>query len=228
MTINQPTATPKSNAQMPWLRYAPVATNMAQFIGTLGRRPETVRAETIRPQMLTDRMNYTPTDSAHTINQIRQRFAGQDRALQSGSLGSSALANQYMMQSNRDRQAAEAEAMRVGEHENMNRRNQALVFNSQIAAQNAQADMQAQQINIQSRQRAEDINAANRAAADNQRSALLASAATDLGNIGREKFHVNTAKALGLGYEPDLMGNISFRRRAKGGKLHLPKIKSRK
>jgi len=152
--------------------------------------------------MLYDKMNYNPTDSSYALNNIRQRFAGQDKALQSGALGSSALSNLYMMQSNRDRQAAEYEALRQGENENMNRRNQALAFNADINSRNAQADMQAQMFNNQARERANDINAQNKAALENQRSAFLSGIGTNLGQIGRERRWEEVAMNLGMGYGP--------------------------
>jgi hypothetical protein len=181
-------------SQVPWLRYAPAFTNMAQYLGTLGQKPATVRPQTISPKILTDRMNYTPTDSNYALNNIKQRFAGQNRALQSGSLGSSALSNLYMLQSNRDRQAAEAEALRIGEQENMQRKNQSIQFNANINAHNVQNDMQAQQYNAQAIERAKMINTQEQDALRSKRSALLSQIGSDLGNVGREQYFNNTSK----------------------------------
>ena len=209
--------------KMPLMRYAPVAMNTAQYLGTLGQKPETVKPETVQAQRLTDRMDYRPTDTNYVVNQLRQRFAGQDRALQSGSLGSGALANLYQMQANRDRGAAEAEAWRTGERENMARKAQATQFNAGIASQNAQMDMQAQQFNAQARSVANLANEQNKAALTNERSALLSGIGTQLGQVGNEKYSGNIATKLGLGYDQYL----NYSRKSKGGKLYLPKVKKK-
>ena len=159
---------------------------MAQYASLIGRRPETVQAQTINPTSINARMDYRPMDSDYMLNQMQQQAATSNRMLQNNAGGNAALANQMLMAQNIGNQSAQAQAlMQVGDI-NQQRRNQALQFNTGIQAQNAANDMGAQQFNAQARMQANEANAMNRAALENTRSALMSSIGTQLGNIGTE------------------------------------------
>ena len=208
------------------LRYAPVATNFAQYLSTLNRRPETVNARTVSPKLSGERMDYTPMDSMHMVNQMQAQGAATNRMLQSNSLGNASLANQLLMTQNLQNQQGVANAMMQMDQMNQDRRNQATDFNNRVAMENSRLDLAAQQYNQQSRDRADEVNAANRAALENQRSALLSGIGTQLGQIGTENYWGDVAKNLGLYYNrkgdyenPDKPVQKEEKVKAKGGKI---------
>ena len=150
-------------------------------------KPEVEKPQTIRPGLISGRMDYKPMDSMYLANQMQQQGAGVARQLQSNSLGNSSLANQLLLAQNRGNQDAVANAMMQVNELNQQRRNQALQFNTGIQAQNIANDMAAQQFNAQSIARTNEMNAANRAARKNAIRQGASVIGTQLGDIGREE-----------------------------------------
>jgi hypothetical protein len=182
-------------------RYAPVAANMAMGISDMFEKPEVVKYGRVNPERITARMDYQPVDTEWMNNKMNATYAGTRDQMINNAGGNRAIAMAGLSGINQQQQNAVGEAYMKAQDINYGRKNQATQFNAGIEAQNVATQNAAQQANLQLQMQEMDANARNRAAKRNAARQAILNAASNVGDIGRENYFGKlTTKA--TGYNP--------------------------
>ena len=190
-------------------RYAPVAANMAMGISDMFEKPEVVKYGRINPERVTARMDYQPIDTEWMNNKMNATYAGTRDQMINNAGGNRAMAMAGLSGINQQQQNAVGEAYMKAQDINYGRKNQATQFNAGIEAQNIAAQNAAQQANLQLQMQEMDANARNRAAKRNAARSAILNAATNIGQIGKENFDAKTGQQM-FGYGQDPNGIITY------------------
>lgn len=168
--------------------YAPALFGVGQLISDYASTPETLNLPTISVERVNQRMNYRPIDREYIANNIRGQAGSARRALLNTAGGNRATATASLLASDANAQRAIGDAYRAAEQINQDRRNQALQFNRQTDALNAQNNLQAQLSNLNSSAAIQDYNARSRAARRNAIREGLQSLSQNISSISRNRF----------------------------------------
>ena len=183
-------------------RYAPVAANIAMGIGDMFESPEVVKYGRVNPERITARMDYQPIDTEWMTNKMNATYASNRDQMINNAGGNRAIAMAGLSGINQQQQNAVGEAYLKAQDINYNRKNQATQFNAGIEAQNVAAQNAAQQANLQLQMQEIDANARNRAAKRNAARQAILNAASNIGDIGRENYFGRTAEKT-FGYDKE-------------------------
>lgn len=190
-------------------RYAPVAANIAMGISDMFEQPEQVKFGRVSPERITARMDYQPIDTEWMANKMNSQAAGMRDSILNTSGGNRAIAMAGLSGINRQSQESLGEQYIKANDINYNRRNQAIQFNAGIEAQNIAAQNAAQQANLQLQMQEMDANARNRAAKRNAARQAILNAASNIGDIGRENYAFKTGAQM-TDYEVTPDGKIKY------------------
>jgi len=157
-------------------------------------KPEVVKYGRVSPERINARMDYQPIDTEWMNNKMNATYAGTRDQMINSAGGNRAAAMAGLSGINQQQQNAVGEAYMKAQDMNYSRRKEATQFNAGIEAQNVQAQNAAQQANIQLQMQEMDANARNRAAKRNAARAAIMQSATTLGDIGRENYFGQSAK----------------------------------
>lgn len=169
-----------------WMIHAPVIGNAAAYAESLFETPETVQYDRVSPQLLTERLEYSPINEDYIADKLRNQYEGSRRGITEVTGGNRGLAQYGMMQADKNMSESLYDAYVKGREINMARKNQVMDFNRQTSQYNSQADLQAQQINTQIDMQEQNANAANRAALRNYQSEARSRFLTDLSGLGKQ------------------------------------------
>ena len=157
-------------------------------------KPEVVKFGRVNPERVTARMDYQPIDTEWMNNKMNATYAGTRDQMINNAGGNRATAMAGLSGINQQQQNSIGEAYMKAQDINYGRKNQATQFNAGIEAQNVAAQNAAQQTNLQLQMQEMDANARNRAAKRNAARQAILNAATNIGQIGKENYLVNSAK----------------------------------
>ena len=184
----------KTDNSTDFSRYAPVAANIAMGISDMFEKPEVVKFGRVNPERITARMDYQPIDTEWMNNKMNATYAGTRDQMINNAGGNRAIAMAGLSGINQQQQNAVGEAYMKAQDINYGRKNQAAQFNAGIEAQNVAAQNAAQQANLQLQMQEMDASARNRAAKRNAARQAILNAASNIGDIGRENYFGKSAK----------------------------------
>lgn len=178
-------------------------------IGDIFEKPEEVKYGRVNPERITARMDYQPVDTEWMNNKMNATYAGTRDQMINQAGGNRAMAMAGLGRINQQQQNAVGEAYLKAQDINYNRKNQATQFNAGIEAQNVAAQNAAQQANLQLQMQEMDANARNRAAKRNAARQAILNAASNIGDIGRENWAQKTGAQM-TDYEVSSDGKIKY------------------
>lgn len=179
------------------LRFAPVATNLFQYMNM--RKPNYERLDRIDKKFRPDYV-----DNQSLVNQVKEQEGTTRRALSEASGGDAGALRSNLLMSHLNSIKGRTSAFMQAD--NINR--QQNTIGQEFDRNNILANMQ--QGNLEN-----DINARNRAAYDNNRSRFLSQIGQDLGNIGLENIRKKYPERMGLDY--NWLGEFLMEQKKKNG-----------
>lgn len=206
------------------MRYAPLFANAGLLGMAFSDSPERLQLGRIAPQMINERLEYTPMDSDYVANQVRQQASATNAMMMDASGGNRGIAQAALLAGNRSAGNSLGEALFKTNEFNAAERERVTGFNRQTSQFNAQQDLYAQQFNTQAFNQEQQYNAQTGAALRSMQREGIATLGNTLGAIGTENRWFKIAPVLGGGYN-----SMGVRGKpegfAFGGKINKHKIK---
>ena len=162
-----------------YMRYAPIAANLANMISTGIAGPETAS-----PYLTNNRFEFNPVDMRHVEEMLRTEQRGLQNRLQNtrGNMGQS---QQMNLSSSMPYFSALSEA-----------RLKSTMANNELLSRKSEFEYRQAAANNQAKFVTDDLNAKNRAAYDNAMRSYLAAMGEGIGGIGRENWMMEQANKI--------------------------------
>lgn len=132
-----------------YLRYAPLFTNMGLLANTISSSPDRLSLGRVAPQLLGERMKYSPMDSEYVANQLKHQASSTRRSLIDTSGGNRGIAQAALLAANKSSQEAIGDALFKVNELNDQKLSRVKEFNRQTDQFNISNDFQAQQYNTE-------------------------------------------------------------------------------